>query len=74
MKSLRILRQAAVSTRRLRAGCPPLVEGLEVRQLLSGIQGNHIGVTSAPMAVGQHIGSEMVSFAFGKVVITYEPA
>ena len=39
----------------------PLVENLEGRRLLSGIQGNHIGVMSvAPAIVGQHIGTAAI--------------
>ena len=34
----------------------PLVEDLEGRLLLSGIQGRHIGTSVAPAIVGNHIG------------------
>ncbi len=56
------------SNRRQRARRSPVVEGLEGRQLLSGIvgnhigtsamiQGNHIGASASPAIVGQHIGT-----------------
>jgi hypothetical protein len=34
----------------------PLIEDLEGRLLLSGIQGRHIGTSVAPAIVGKHIG------------------
>ena len=37
----------------------PLVEDLEGRRLLSGIVGNHIGVSVAPAIVGNHIGTSV---------------
>jgi hypothetical protein len=45
------------SVRRPRLRRRPVVEGLEGRQLLSGIQGNHIGVTAD--IVGNHIGTSV---------------
>ena len=43
--------------RRRRRGASPCLENLEGRLSLSGIVGNHIGVSAVPAIVGQHIGT-----------------
>lgn len=64
------------SIRRPRARRSPVVEGLEGRQLLSGIVGNHIGRSAmiqgghpgmgvTPAIVGNHIGTSVTSACSG---------
>ncbi len=53
-------RSDAPSARRPQAR-RPLVEDLEGRQLLSGIVGNHIGVSYSPALIGHHIGTSVSS-------------
>jgi hypothetical protein len=59
MNWLRLFRQGNDSTRRLPSRRRPVVEALEGRQLLSGIQGNHIGVVSDAIQ-GNHIGYQAI--------------
>ena len=70
MNTLRLFRQGNGSTRRLQARRRPIVEDLEGRQLLSGIQGNHIGVVAevqrslvADSATGKHLDTAAIQGA-----------
>jgi hypothetical protein len=69
------------SNRRPRTHRSLVVEGLEGRQLLSGIQGNHIGVVAdirgnhgvgnvAPAIVGQHVGTGVIAEIVGNHIGT----
>ena len=70
MNALRLFRPGNDSTRRLQARRRPIVEALEGRQLLSGIQGNHIGIVAdvqnvlaADFATGEHVKTAMIQGA-----------
>ena len=62
MNLLQLFRQSDRPARRI-TGRRPIVEGLEGRQLLSGIVGNHIGTgtMAAGAPVGSHLGTSVVA-------------